>query len=138
MGLPRSNRLKQRKDFPLVYQQGLCCRGSHLTLWAWSEYRNKQKNQPRESLSEQNSFPVQIAIVVSQKVSKKAVIRNRLKRKMRQVFRDILPLILPGWKIIVSLRPGAQECQEEHFLRELKQLLIKAEVMDGHSRKHLL
>jgi ribonuclease P protein component len=66
------------------------------------------------------------------KVSKKAVIRNRLKRQIRAVIRELLAEIQPGWRVIVVVRPNAVGCNYEHFLRELKQLLVKANIIHGH------
>lgn len=82
--------------------------------------------------------PTRIGISISKKVSKKAVIRNRIKRQIRAACRTLLPRISPGWKIVVSVRVGAQECEYEHFLRELEQLLAQAEVLNGYSREHIL
>ena len=85
-----------------------------------------------------NPIPTRIGISIGKKVSKKAVIRNRIKRQIRAALRKLLPYISPGWQIVVVVKPEATECQYEHFLRELKQLLVKAEVINGHSREHLL
>lgn len=79
-------------------------------------------------------IPTRIGISISQKVSKKAVVRNRIKRQIRAVILELLPLISPGWKVIVGVRPTALECKYEHFLRELKQLLVKVKIINGHSR----
>jgi ribonuclease P protein component len=72
-------------------------------------------------------------ITVSRKVSKKAVVRNRLKRQVRAALRALLPGIQEGRLVVVSLRPTAVACEYKDFLRELEQLLRKLEVIDGHS-----
>jgi ribonuclease P protein component len=77
-------------------------------------------------------------ISISQKVSKKAVIRNRIKRQIRSAIRELLPHLSPGWKVVIVVRPSAVECKYEHFLRELKQLLVKAKIVNGHSREYIL
>ncbi|MGH2412643.1 MAG: ribonuclease P protein component, partial [Microcystaceae cyanobacterium] len=76
--------------------------------------------------------PTQIGISISQKVSKKAVIRNRIKRQIRAAIQTLLSYISPNWKLVVVVRPQAVECKYEHFLRELKQLFIKAGIINGH------
>jgi ribonuclease P protein component len=43
--------------------------------------------------------------------------------------RELLPQLPWGWKIVVIVKPQAQGCQYEDFLRELRQLLIKSEVL---------
>lgn len=82
--------------------------------------------------SNEDKPPTRIGISVSQKVSKKAVIRNRIKRQIRAAFRQLLPQLSPGWRLIVGVRTEASQCDYAQFLRELKQLLAKAEVLNGH------
>lgn len=124
MGLPKANRLKHRRDFQAVYQQGIRRSSSHLTLRALSELAPGERAQ--------TSSHARIGISISQKVSKKAVIRNRIKRQIRAAFRELLPVIAPGWKIVIVVRPGATECEYRHFLGELKQLLTKAKIINGY------
>lgn len=129
MGLSKANRLKDRRDFQAVYQHGIRRCSPHLILRALSESNNSNHFQ---------GVSPRIGISVSQKVSKKAVVRNRIKRRIREAMRELLPQISPVWKIVVVVRPGALECKDEHFLRELKQLLVKAEIINGHSRGKFL
>jgi ribonuclease P protein component len=128
VGLPLIHRLKQRRDFQTVYQQGIRRYSRHLILRALLTPPGQGKSPS----------PTRIGIAISQKVSKKAVVRNRLKRKIRAAMREFLPSMADDWQIVIVVRPAAVECKYEHFLRELKQLLIKAEIIDGHKREHLL
>lgn len=128
MGLPLKHRLKKRRDFQAVYQQGIRRYSRHLILRALLVNSNKED-------IDENHFPTKIGISIGRKVSKKAVIRNRIKRQIRGVIRELLPYISKDWHIVVIVRPEAIECKYEHFLRELKQLLIKAEIIEiinGH------
>jgi ribonuclease P protein component len=76
--------------------------------------------------------PTRIGISISQKVSKKAVVRNRIKRQIRAIFRQFLPRLSTGWQLVVVVRPGAEKCDYGQILRELEQLLAEAEVLNGH------
>lgn len=122
MGLSVINRLKKRRDFQAVYEQGIRRYSRNLILIALlidSELQNK-------------SYPTKIGISIGRKVSKKAVIRNLIKRQIRAVMRQLLPDMSFGWHIIIIVRPSAIECKYEHFLRELNQLLIKTGIINGH------
>ena len=81
------------------------------------------------------AVPTRIGISISTKVSKKAVVRNRIKRQLRAAFRCLLPRISPGWLLVVIVQPSAarQECVTKQFLQELEQLLVAAEVLNGNS-----
>ncbi len=77
--------------------------------------------------------PTKIGISISQKVSKKAVERNRIKRQIKAAIRQLLPQIAPGWLLVIIVCPSAIQCDYGQFLRELEQMLRKTEVIDGHS-----
>ncbi len=127
MGLPKVNRLKTPKEFQAVYQRGQNYKSDHLILRVlWT---TNQSSLPA---------PTQFGISISQKVSKKAVIRNRFKRQIKGAIRSLLPIIAPGAKIALTVRRPLNECKYEHFLRELKQLLIKAKIIYGHKREYFL
>lgn len=85
--------------------------------------------------SKVGAVPTRIGISISTKVSKKAVVRNRIKRQLRAAFRYLLPRISPGWLLVVIVQPSAarQECVTKQFLQELEQLLVAAEVLNGNS-----
>lgn len=120
MGLPKVNRLKNRRDFHTVYQQGIRRHSSHLILKA---YAVPDENKLQAS---------RIGISIGKKVSKKAVVRNRIKRQIKGAIREILPWVAPGWKMIIIVKPGAIECKYEHFLRELNQLLKETKIINGY------
>jgi len=123
VGLPKANRLKHHRDFRTVYERGKTYRGDYLIL---------KVLYISPTILGSPSSPTRLGISISQKVSKKAVVRNRLKRQLRSVIRELLGTIRQGLMIIVVVRPNANECNYEHFLRELKQLLLKANIAHGH------
>ncbi|MFM2429425.1 MAG: hypothetical protein RLZZ511_638 [Cyanobacteriota bacterium] len=70
-------------------------------------------------------------ISISKKVSKLAVVRNRLKRQIKAALRSLLPQIQPGCSVVIVVRSTIIGCTYAEILRELEQLLIKAEVIRG-------
>lgn len=141
--LPQKNRLKHPKEFKVVYRTGITRKTSHLILRGRRREENSQvaksgeRSQPE---AEAKAFyqPTRIGIAIAQKVSKRAVIRNRIKRRIRAGLRELLPRIEAGWDIVFIVRPAAVECNYRQLLQELEQLLAKAEVLDGDSRRDLL
>ncbi|MGB5959380.1 MAG: ribonuclease P protein component [Coleofasciculaceae cyanobacterium] len=133
MTLPQPHRLKQRRDFQAVYHKGIRRTGRYLILRGLPEPSRdpKEANQEQPTIN-QSKLPTKIGISISQKVSKKAVVRNRIKRQIKAILRQLLPRIAPGWQLVVVVRPGAKECEYAHFLRELEQLLVEAEVLNGY------
>ncbi|MEB3229131.1 MAG: ribonuclease P protein component [Synechocystis sp.] len=124
MGLPKLLRLKHWQDFQTVYQQGKRFRRSHLLLRVLSD------NQRQTS---------RFGITVSQKVSKKATDRNRIKRQIRAALLRLSPHIQPGFDVVIIVLPQGIGCKYERFLRELEQLLSQAGIITyGNSRNDLL
>ena len=82
---------------------------------------------------EENQKPTQIGISISQKVSKRAVIRNRIKRWIRAALRQLWPRLESGWQLVIVVKSGmATECDYAEILQELEQLLAEAEVINGN------
>jgi ribonuclease P protein component len=119
VGLAKTNRLKSYRDFRQVYESGKKYESAHLILRALLD-----------SVSEGDQ--IKIGIAISQKVSKKAVTRNRIKRQIKSIIRGILPRINKSGKIVITVKIGATECQFNHFLRELEELLLKANIIHGN------
>lgn len=132
MALPKAYRLRRRQDFSKVYQLGSRWATSHLTLRALRQEMTIQSVEPDQSSSFPVVKPTRIGISISQKVSKRAVVRNRIKRQVRAALYQLLPHISPGWQLVVVVKPSAIRCGYEQFLQELKQLLISAEVLNGY------
>lgn len=145
MALPKRYRLKHRRDFSAVYRAGLRRDTPHLSLRALQIAKchanlvsaNLDLEQP-QAAEAASSPPTRIGVSISQKVSKRAVVRNRIKRLIRAALRQLLPELFPGWLVVITVRPSAIECCYEEFLQELKQLLTKAEVLDGGSGRRFL
>jgi ribonuclease P protein component len=123
VSLPKPHRLRRRQDFQKVYQHGKRHQGVHLTL-------RSLRHLPTSPI--ENLPATRFGVSVSQKVSKKAVVRNLLKRQVKASLRQLLPQITSGWSIVIGVRPSAQGCEYVEILRELEQLLTAAEVIDGH------
>jgi len=74
-----------------------------------------------------------MGISISQKVSKRAVVRNRIKRQIRAVWHQFLPLLSPGWDVVIVVKPTADQCNYSEILQELEKLLVEAEVLNGYT-----
>lgn len=140
MALPKANRLKSRKDFQAVFREGIRRHGSYLTLRALKPlYPTKPSldtvSQTTSAADSAHIASTRIGISISTKVSKRAVVRNRIKRQITAALYNLLPKLSPGWRLVFIVKPIAAEskCVSPQFLQELEQLLAQAEVFDGNS-----
>jgi ribonuclease P protein component len=123
VSLPKPHRLRRRQDFQQVYQYGKRHQQVHLTLRSLQHLlKSTTENLPA----------TRFGISVSKTVSKKAVVRNLLKRQVKAALRQLLPQIASGWSVVIGVRPSAQGCEYAEILRELEQLLASAGIIDGH------
>lgn len=129
MALPKPHRLRHRKDFSAVYQDGRRFKGRHFVLIMLPSRLDKEELD----MGKPTRPPSQIGISISQKVSKRAVVRNRIKRQVQGIFQVFLPRLKPGLRCVVTVRSSAVGCEYKEFLQELEELLRRAEVLDGYS-----
>ena len=104
--LPKKNRITKSKDFDNVYKNGVAARAHHLLIKAVSNNKNKTR----------------IGVIVGKKVSPKAVTRNKLKRRLRNIFYQKINNIKEGFDIIVIPSP---RLKNEEFIK-IKESVIKA------------
>jgi len=103
--LPTKNRLKKKKDFEKILKEGRSVKWDGLALKYYS-------NSFKES---------RFGIIVSKRVSKRAVVRNKIKRRIREILRRELKKIKKGQDIILFVFP---ELKNKEFL-EIQEMVIK-------------
>ena len=74
--LPKDFRLKKHSAFAATYRTGKTLHKDGITMFI-----GKEKN---------NDFPTKVGFVVSKKIHKRAVKRNRIKRLMRESYRLLI------------------------------------------------
>jgi ribonuclease P protein component len=64
-----------------------------------------------------------LGITVSTKVDKRAVIRNRMKRLIREAFRSLEPKLQGAFDIVIIARKDFSAMRSQEVAQELKKLL---------------
>ena len=96
--MQRRNRLSRSKDFDTVYRRGRSVSSRYLVLH-WFPRDDEPDGDPR------------LGLAVPRAVGS-AVARNRVKRLLRESWRDLLPTVPPGRDYVLSARPGLAEPAE--------------------------
>tara|TARA_Y100001968_G_scaffold55516_1_gene46727 strand:+ start:2097 stop:2483 length:387 start_codon:yes stop_codon:yes gene_type:complete len=124
MVLPKHMRLKGYKCFDFIYREGSRFYGSSMVL------RITKSNPKLQSkkINSQITPSIKCAISISNKVSKKSVIRNRLRRLFHQHLAHRLSKIKPDEDIwaFISLKPSCMKIPTHTLFRECDKLLFKA------------
>lgn len=100
--LPKKNRLTKRKDFDLILKKGKAIKEGFLFF----KFLPKKNGDSR------------FGIIVSKKISKKATVRNKLKRRIRALLRIKIKKLKKNVDGILIALPGLEEkkFQEIEFL----------------------
>jgi ribonuclease P protein component len=101
--LVRRYRLTKRNDFKKVFQRG---KKSFGKLFSIRHLVNDLEN-PR------------IAVVVSNKVSKRAIVRNKIKRRIRAVVKNNLADVSDNYDVIISALPPSVDVDYDTLKVEL-------------------
>ncbi|OGH64329.1 MAG: ribonuclease P protein component [Candidatus Magasanikbacteria bacterium RIFCSPHIGHO2_01_FULL_41_23] len=120
--LPRENRLTKMKDYEILFKEGIFCGASLITAKIW-------KIQPEKySRRKYTLEDLKIGFLVSKKVSKRAVDRNRLKRQMREVIRLLLKdkRIDSGYMIAFSAKNNSLDAEYKNIEDNINHLLHRA------------
>jgi ribonuclease P protein component len=101
----RRNRLSRSRDFDTVYRRGKSVSSRYLVLH-WFPREEEVDGEPR------------LGLAVPRSVGS-AVVRNRVKRLLREAWRELLPTVPRGHDYVLAARPGLAEPVESRGLEWL-------------------
>ena len=110
--LPKSRKLKGRDVFFLIYRTGQRIFTDYLTAFLKTS-RNHGK----------------FACVISKKVSKKAVARNKLRRRSYSIIRHYLSRLKEGCAVILVFKKGAAELSYAELEKNILEIFEKAKLL---------
>jgi YidC/Oxa1 family membrane protein insertase len=111
--LPKENRLKKEKEFEAVFKGGRTIRGKSVFL----RYLINGTNKTR------------IGFIVSKKISKLSVERNKVKRRMRDIVRLRKDSLKEGLSIVVVSLPSIKAMEYREMKEDLEKILSKEELI---------
>jgi len=109
------NRRIPRKLIEKILKEGKTVRGRNLFL--------KYSLNPGK--------PASFAFIISSKTVKKAVLRNKLKRRGRAIIFNFLPEIKDGYSVLIFFEKGSVEMKFAELKQEIRSLFQKAGLIKG-------
>ena len=127
MALPKNMRLKGHRTFNYIHRNSIKYHGKFMTFKVANSnpeilFSHKIKN---------TSNNLRVAIAVSKKVSKKAVVRNKLRRILQEwLIKNIQKINnhKPHW-LLVNLKIGDFYNDENKLLEEFQNLMLKSRLI---------
>lgn len=113
--LPSPERLRSNAEFQQVYKEGTSFTEGQVVLYL---------------LRIDDLSVRQIGFSVSKKLGK-AVVRNKIKRRLREVYRHMLPELPHGYRAIVVARRSAAEAEYKQLERSVRGVLAKAGLLSN-------
>jgi len=110
--LPKVNRLKKEKDFQSVFKKGKGFREDFLIL-------KKGGNSLERS---------RFGFIVGLKISKKAILRNKIKRRLRYLVHERLSKIKKGLDVILIAQPGLENKDFTETKTAIDRIFDKAKI----------
>lgn len=101
-----------RPSYGRVYEEGRSVANKYLVMY----YR-------------EDPLPVRLGIVTSKRLGK-ACVRNRVKRRIRECFRHVLPLIKARGEFVFIARRQAALCSYQELLGSVKHLLKRMDLLE--------
>ncbi|MCD6550111.1 ribonuclease P protein component [bacterium] len=113
--LPKENRLKKQKDFDRVFGKGESYKTNFFTI----------------RFVENNLDKTRFGFVVSKKIHKKAVVRNKNKRRLREIIRKMLPDIKQGIDAVIIVKKDLSQEDFQAIERQVKELLKNTKLLNA-------
>lgn len=111
--LPKQNRLRKKKDFEKVLKEGRWITNSLLFLkWTFNNLKVSR-----------------FGFVVSKKISKKSTLRNKIKRRLREIIRRELPKIKTGIDGVFISKTGLEKKGFQQLEETVSKILTKARIL---------
>jgi ribonuclease P protein component len=108
-GFSRGDRLRKRREFEECYASGTRVSGRHLQIFSLPE-----------------SGPSRLGISVPRRVGS-ATLRNRVRRRLREIFRRNRALLGPsGLRLVIHARPSAAQASFAELLEDYRSALSRA------------
>lgn len=113
--LPRAGRLRKKREFEQVYQQG-----RRVSMESFTMYVHARGDE----------MPTRLGFVVGRRFGTH-VQRNRVKRRLRAAARGLWESLSPGYDIVCVARPAAAVAPMEQILKQMRQAFAQAGVIPG-------
>ena len=117
VGFPKTARILKAADFRRAYNQGTRFTGRYFAAFCLRVKRSAQPGRiqsggPRLGFTVPRAFG-------------KAVLRNRVKRRLREALRVRLPEVAADWDIVINPRRPAMAAPVEELRREVDRLVTQ-------------
>jgi ribonuclease P protein component len=117
--LPTENRLRRREDFAAAVRRGRRAGRPFLVVHLRRASPRSESGERTDPHAAEGVVPPARAGFVVSKAVGNAVVRNRVKRRLRHLVRERLDVLPPGSLMVIRALPGAGEADHDRLARDL-------------------
>lgn len=110
--MQKKYRLSGRRVFNYLYRKGTSVANGQLVL-----------------IYTPSKYPLKVGVVVSKKIGK-AVVRNKIRRRIKEAFRLMIPHVADKYNYIVVARPDVATMSYQDIEKSLVHVLKRAKLYD--------
>ena len=107
-GFSKAERLRKRKEFLGVYKRGDKIQSTYFVLYILENGRPHHR----------------LGITVSRKIGR-AVVRNRIKRRLREIFRTNKQAVFPHCDLVVNAKRSAARARNQQIQEDILKGIIR-------------
>ena len=107
-GFSKAERLRKRKEFLGVYERGDKIQSTYFVLYMLENGRSHHR----------------LGITVSRKIGR-AVVRNRIKRRLREIFRTNKQAIFPHCDLVVNAKRSAARARNQQIQEDILKGILR-------------
>ena len=107
-GFSKAERLRKRKEFLGVYERGDKIQSTYFVLYMLENGRSYHR----------------LGITVSRKIGR-AVVRNRIKRRLREIFRTNKQAIFPHCDLVVNAKRSAARARNQQIQEDILKGILR-------------
>jgi len=111
--LPKINRIKKKKDFEAIFKNSKSLKGSHFIF----------------RITKNNLGVNRVGFVVSLKISKKATVRNRIRRRLAEIIKKEIEKIENGTDLVIIALPAIVKKEFCDIKDDISEALVRAKLI---------
>jgi ribonuclease P protein component len=112
--LARPLRLKKENDFRAIYRRGRAIKGDFIDL----------------RFARNNTGGCRFGFIVGLNVSKKATLRNKIRRRVNEATAGLVGRIKPGNDVLFVAKPKIAEQGQKEIKKDIENVIQKAQLLD--------
>ena len=123
--LEKARRITKKHEFKEVFVEGMFVRGGFISL----KITKRKDSSTNVNAMLRAGKDTRFGFIVGQKISKSAVVRNKVKRRLRAATESLIEMVRPGKDVIVMTVPEIVGKSSKEIKKEIEKVFKRAHLL---------